>query len=99
MPEVLLTIHCGRSDAASIGGTLRDATRHPVHQRDETVLGLDFSDATAAESVTGRLDRVALEVRVGEDAAQAIVAQIGALKRLGPVRWRLTPIITSGRFA
>ena len=99
MPELLLTIHCGRSDAASIGGALRDITRHPVHQRDETVHGLDFSDATAAESVAGHLDRVSLEVRVGEAAASAIVAQIGALKRAGPVRWRLTPIIASGRFA
>lgn len=99
MPELLLTIHCGRSDAASIGGALRDATRHPVHQRDETVHGLDFSDATAAESVTGCLDRVSLEVRVEEDAAPAILAQVGALKRSGPVRWRLMPVISSGRYA
>ena len=99
MPELLLTIHCGQSDAASIGGALRDATRHPVHQRDETVHGLDFSDATAAESVTGRLDRVSLEVHVEEDVAPMVVAQIGDLNRSGPVRWRLTPVIASGRFA
>lgn len=99
MPELLLTVHCSRADAASIAAALRDVTRHPVHERDETVHGLDFSDATAAESVTGRLDRVSLDVRVEESAASAIVAQIGTLKRSGPVRWRLAPIIASGRFA
>lgn len=99
MPERLLTVHCGRADAAIIAAALRDLTRNPVHQREETVHGLDFSDATAAESVTGRLDRVSLEVRVAEADAPAIMAQVGALKRAGPVRWRLTPIIASGRFA
>jgi hypothetical protein len=99
MPEILLTIYCSGADAAPIAALLRDATRHPVHQRDETVHGLDFSDATTAESVTGRLDRCALDVRVVEAAAQALIAQVGALKRAGPVRWRLTPVIASGRLA
>lgn len=99
MPELLLTIHCSRPDAAIIAVALRDATRHPVHQRDEIVHGLDFSDATAAESVTGRLDRVALDVRVEESAVSAIIEQVGALKRSAPVRWRLSPVISSGRFA
>lgn len=99
MADVLLTIHCGRPDAASIAGLLRDATGQPVDQHDEAVHGLDFSDATAAERVAGRLERVSLTVRVADDAASQIVAQIGALKRSGPVRWRLMPIIASGRFA
>jgi hypothetical protein len=99
MPELLFTVYCSRVDAALIAAALRDATRHPVHQRDEIVHGLDFSDATTAESVTGRLDRCALDVRVEESAAKALIERVGALKRVGPVRWRLTPVIASGRFA
>jgi hypothetical protein len=99
MPELLLTVYCSRADAALIATALRDATRHPVHQRDETVHGLDFSDATTAESVTGRLDRCALDVRVEEGAAKALIERVSMLKRIGPVRWRLTPVIASGRFA
>jgi len=97
MAELLLTVYCSKSDAGPIAAMLRDATRHPVHQRDETVHGLDFSDATMAESVVGRLDRCAIDVRVEEGAAQALIAQVGSLKRAAPVRWRLTPVIASGR--
>lgn len=97
MAEVLLTIYCSKADAGLIATTLRDATRHPVHQRDEIVHGLDFSDASTAESVVGRLGRCAIDVRVGDEAAQDLIARIGALKRAAPVRWRLTPVIASGR--
>lgn len=99
MAELLLTLYCGKGDAAVIAGALRDATRHPVHQRDETVHGLDFSDATAAESVTGRLERCAIDVRVEEDMAQSLIDLVAALKRAAPVRWRLTPVVASGRIA
>ena len=97
MAEVLLTIYCSKVDAGLIATALRDATRHPVHQRDEIVHGLDFSDASTAESVVGRLERCAIDVRVGEEAASELIARIGALKRAAPVRWRLTPVIASGR--
>jgi hypothetical protein len=97
MTEVLLTVYCSKADAGLIASTLRDATRHPVHQRNEIVHGLDFSDASAAESVTGRLDRCAIDVRIGDEAASDLIARIGALKRAAPVRWRLTPVIASGR--
>lgn len=99
MPEVLLTVYCSRPDAAAVAAVLRDVTRHPVHQRDETVYGFDFSDASTAERVTGQLDRCTVEVRVDEDAAQDLIDRIGATKRAGPVRWRLTPVLASGRFA
>ncbi len=97
MAEVLLTIYCSKGDAGPIATVLRDATRHPVHQRDEIVHGLDFSDASTAERVVGRLERCAIDVRVDEAAASALIAQIGASKRVAPVRWRLTPVIASGR--
>lgn len=99
MAEVLLTLYCSKADAALIAATLRDATRHPVHQRDEAVHGLDFTDARAAENVVGQLHRCALDVRVEEHEAQPLIAQIGALNRAAPVRWRLTPVIASGRLA
>lgn len=99
MPELLLTLYCSRADAGQIAAALRDATRHPVHQREETVYGLDFSDASTAENVAGRLQRCAIDVRVEEEAAQALIAAVAALQRTGPVRWRLTPIIASGRIA
>jgi hypothetical protein len=46
----------------------------------------------------GRAD-VVLIGRVEKGAGLAIVAQVGILKRSGPVRWRLIPITASGRFA
>lgn len=97
MAEVLLTIYCSTVDAGVIATALRDETRHPVHQRDEIVHGLDFSDASTAESVVGRLERCAIDVRVGEETASDLIAHVGALKRAAPIRWRLTPVIASGR--
>lgn len=99
MTEVLLTVYCSQADAGLIATALRDATRHPVHQRDEIVHGLDFSDASTAESVVGRLDRCAIDVRVGDEAAQTLIDRLSALKRAAPVRWRLTPVLASGRLA
>lgn len=100
MPELLLTLYCNRADAEPIAAALRDATRHPVHQREETVYGLDFSDASTAENVAGRLQRCAIDLRVEDEAAaQALIAAVAALQRTGPVRWRLTPVIASGRIA
>lgn len=97
MPELLLTIYCSKVESGPIATTLRDATRHPVHQRDEIVHGLDFSDASPAESVVGRLERCAVDLRVEEGAASALIAQVGALKRAAPFRWHLTPVIALGR--
>lgn len=99
MPEVLLTIYCNKADAAPIASAMLEVTRHPVHQRDETVYGLDFSDATVAESVSGRLGRCAVDVRVAEEEAQGLLDRIGAMKRAAPVRWRITPVIASGRLS
>lgn len=99
MADVLLTLYCSRADAGMIAAALRGVTGHPVHQRDETVHGFDFSDATAAERVIGQLDRCALDVRTEQSDADALLGAVQALPRVGAVRWRLTPVIASGRFA
>ncbi|QKR99002.1 DUF3240 family protein [Sphingomonas sp. CL5.1] len=99
MAELLLTFHCAASDAAPIAEALHAAGEGPVHVRAEAVLGRDFSDATTAERVTGRLDRRAVELIVAESRLAMLVAVVETLRRGGPVRWYATPVIARGRLA
>lgn len=97
MADALLTIYAGRADAGTLADALRTVARAPVHVRAETVFGLDFSDATTAERVTGALDRVAIDLIVDDADVPAIVASIAPLKRSGPIRWHSTPLAARGR--
>ncbi|WBH15320.1 DUF3240 family protein [Sphingomonas radiodurans] len=99
MVELLLTFHAGKIDAAAIGDALRVVLRVPVHIRDEAVLGLDFSDATTAERVTGSLNRTAIELIVEADGMQDVIAIVERTKRSGPVRWQAIPISARGRLS
>jgi hypothetical protein len=97
MPDVLLTLYCAGADGSLICDALRKATSHPVHMREETVFGRDFSDASTAERVTGRLDRRAIEVIVPQAGVEALIDQIESLKRMAPVRWHISPLLAAGR--
>lgn len=97
MADVLLTFYCANIDAPVIAEALRENTGRPVHVREEAVYGRDFSDASTAERVTGQLDRAAIDVQVAEDAVAALVDEVGALKRVSPVRWHATAVLSSGR--
>lgn len=97
MAELLLTFHSAAIDAPTIGDALRLAFRVPVHIRSEAVLGLDFSDATTAERVTGSLDRAAIELILDTDRLQEAIAAAGRVKRKGPFRWQAIPILERGR--
>lgn len=99
MAEVLLTFYCAGTDGPVIAEGLRTATKRPAHLRDETVFGLDFSDASTAERVTGRLERAAIEIEVPEEDVEALVARVGALRRAAPVRWRVSAIVAGGRLS
>jgi len=99
MADLLLTFHCAAADAAPIAEALHAAGEGPVHVRAEAVLGRDFSDATTAERVSGRLDRRAVELIVAEHRLTPSVAAVEAVRRACPVRWRTTPIIARGRLA
>ncbi|UZK70581.1 DUF3240 domain-containing protein [Sphingomonas sp. S1-29] len=97
MAELLLTFHSAAVDASTIGDALRAAFRVPVHIRGEAVLGLDFSDATTAERVTGSLDRAAIELIVEAELLRDAIAVAARTKRKGPFRWQAIPIIERGR--
>ncbi|WEK44642.1 MAG: DUF3240 family protein [Candidatus Sphingomonas colombiensis] len=99
MADIILSFHCGAADAPPLGELLRAATGAPVHIRAEAVLGHDFSDATTAERVSGRLDRRVIELIVDERQCTSLVAAIDNARRGGPVRWHATPIIARGRLA
>lgn len=97
MSRVVLTIFCCGEDGAAIGTLLRDRARAPVHQRPETVLGLDFSDAATGERVAGMLLREAIEVELAADRVAEMIDAVAALRRRLPFRWRTTPILSGGR--
>ncbi|WP_298668637.1 DUF3240 family protein [uncultured Sphingomonas sp.] len=99
MAELLLSFHCGAADAGPLGELLRTASGAPVHIRAEAVLGHDFSDATTAERVTGRLDRRVIELIVADEQLTILVAAVEQARRDAPVRWHATPIIARGRLA
>lgn len=99
MADVQLTLHCAAADAEAIGEALRSGLERPVQVRPETVLGLDFSDATTAERVTARLDRRAVELVVAEADVAAALAIVGDVRRGGAVRWQTTPVLERGRIA
>ncbi|MBU3076805.1 DUF3240 family protein [Sphingomonas quercus] len=96
---VLLSIACASGDRDAIVEALRARVRCPIHLRAEAVHGLDFSDAGTAERVTGALDRLAIELVVPADAVTALVEAAGASRRRLPMRWRVTPVLASGRVA
>ena len=97
MTEVKLTLYCAASDADAIAELLKGATERPVHIREELVFGLDFSDASTQEQVTGQLDRRSLDLLVRRDAIDGLIARIAGMKRTAPVRWLLTPVEAEGR--
>lgn len=97
--EVLLTILCAVADRAAILDALRGRARCPIHVRAEAVDGLDFSDASVGERVTGALDRLAIDLVVPAADARPLVDAAAAGNRRMPIRWRVTPVIASGRVA
>ncbi|MFA7441285.1 MAG: DUF3240 family protein [Sphingomonadaceae bacterium] len=99
MPEILLTFHCATADRETIAGTLGSASRAPVHIRNESVRGHDYSDARTAEQVTGNLQRCALELIVEESALAEIVQAVSQAGCGMPVRWRAIPVLAHGRIA
>jgi hypothetical protein len=99
MDEILLTFHCAASEADAIANCLRTETGNPVHVREETVYGRDFSDARVGEQVTGTLQRAAVEVVVARTRIEALTAAVGSARRAHPVRWQAVPLIAHGRIA
>lgn len=97
MPDVVLTLYCASADRGLVAALLREATRAPVHVREEQVLGHDFGDAGTGERVRGSLRRVAYELVVAENEAEALVDRIGSARRNMPVRWRTTAVAARGR--
>ncbi len=97
MDEVVLTFHCAVTDVEAVAQCLRAETGAPVHVRNETVHGRDFSDAMVSEQVTGTLRRAAVEVLVGRDRIDTLTAIVAASRRAHPVRWQATPVIARGR--
>ncbi|WP_338467859.1 DUF3240 family protein [Novosphingobium sp. ZN18A2] len=99
MSSLLFTVHAHRSDEQALVDALAGTAHAAIHVRRETVHGSDFSDASTSEKVSGTLDRIALEVVIGEDALDAAVAAIGACRREYPARWMAQPLAGSGRVA
>lgn len=99
MSDVLLSLYCAAADGELIADHIGETQKTMVHLRAEQVFGRDFSDASAAERVTGQLRRCALEVIVPHDAVAPLVASINALGRAAPVRWHVTPILSAGRLS
>jgi hypothetical protein len=99
MDEVVLTFHCAVTDVEAVIQCLRAETDAPLHVRNETVHGRDFSDAMVSEQVTGTLHRAAVEVLVARTRVDALVAIVAAARRAHPVRWRATPVIARGRLS
>lgn len=97
MDEVVLTLYCASADRELMTGLLRDATRAPVHVREEQVLGHDFGDAGTSERVRGSLKRIALELVVATSEAEALVGRIETARRNMPVRWRTVAVAARGR--
>lgn len=99
MDEVVLTFHCAVTDVDAVVQCLRAETDAPLHVRNETVHGRDFSDAMVSEQVTGTLHRAAVEVLVGRSRVDALVTIVAAARRAHPVRWQATPVIARGRLS
>ena len=99
MADTRLTFYCTAADVDLIAEALREMTSRPVHVWSEQVFGLDFSDASAQESVTGQLDRRAIELAATRSTAQTLIDRVAALPRKAPVRWHLTPIEAEGRLS
>lgn len=93
----VLTVFCAPGDAELLATTLRDLLHAPVHQRHETVLGLDFDDARTGERVAGALDRIAIEVDLPGDRLAEAVEALAAARRRRPIRWRMLDRIDGGR--
>ena len=83
--EVLLKIVCATADRGAIVDALRTRARCPIHVRAEAVSGLDFSDASVGERVTGALDRLAIELVVPAGEAMSLVETAAACKLDIPV--------------
>ena len=97
--EVLLKIVCATVDRGAIVDALRTRARCPIHVRAEAVSGLDFSDASVGERVTGALDRLAIDLVMPAGEAISLVETAAACNRRLPIRWRVMPAISSGRVA
>ncbi|QIG79047.1 DUF3240 family protein [Stakelama tenebrarum] len=97
MADVLLTIHCARSDATAIARALRDATGVAVHEIDEAVHGHDFGDADTAEQVSGELRRSLLQLLVSRDHVEPTVEAARTARRRLPIRWHAVAVLASGR--
>lgn len=99
MPEVKLTLYTHARDAEAIADNLRAHLRTAVHVRAETVYGRDFDDARTAERVTGALDHAALEVILDPAALTGALRVAQDTRRSSGVRWIVTEMLDSGRFA
>lgn len=97
MAELLLTCHCASRDVEALIDALRPVISAPLHVREETVHGRDFSDARTAEQVVGTLRRSAIELIVAEDAVDTALSAIASAARRSPVRWHLCPVLRRGR--
>lgn len=97
MAELLLTCHCASRDVEALIDALRAISTVPLHVRDETVHGRDFSDARTSEQVVGTLRRSAVELIVEESAVEPVLSAIAAAARRSPVRWHLSPVLRRGR--
>ncbi len=99
MDDVVLTFYCAAGEADAVAKCLRTETGRPVHVRQETVHGRDFSDAKVGEQVTGTLLRAAVEVVTPRARIEALTMAVAAARRAHPVRWQATPLIAHGRIA
>lgn len=99
MENVLLIFYCALPDVERIAGALRIKTNQPIHVHDETVHGLDFSDANIVEQVTGVLQRSVISVLVKKPDTETLVAEVAAQQRGHPVRWVVVPVFSQGRLA
>jgi hypothetical protein len=99
MDDVVLTFYCAAGEADAIAKCLRTESGRPVHVREETVHGRDFSDAKVGEQVTGTLLRAAVEVVAPRAGIEALTIAVGSARRAHPVRWQATPVIARGRIA
>jgi hypothetical protein len=99
MTDMLLTFYCAAADREVVADALRTATHAPLHLREERVLGRDFDDAPAAEQVRGALRRAAIDLIVGMDAVEPLVAVVADARRGYPVRWHSMAVSARGRIA
>ncbi|GAA4780642.1 hypothetical protein GCM10023219_30870 [Stakelama sediminis] len=99
MAELRLTLYAAASDEGALIDALREPVEGAIHVRKETVHGRDFSDASTAERVTGKLDRIAIEFICPAERLDSIIAAAKQSRRSYPVRWLATEIRMSGRLS